>query len=165
MPLTSAVIELPELTADLAAMWAGSPERWRPLVCHQPGARWYRPLVELSGLSAWLISWAPGTGLDLHDHGGAGGSVAVVDGELDERWTTVPELTAAGPGILRRRALGTGSVTTFGPDHVHEVRNHGRGPAVSIHVYAPGLEEMTFYDAPAADRPGVRTTTEARRPA
>jgi predicted metal-dependent enzyme (double-stranded beta helix superfamily) len=163
--LTEAVIELPELTADLAGTWAGSPDRWRPLVRHEPGARWYRPLIELPGLSAWLISWAPGTGLDLHDHGGAGGSVAVVEGELDEHWATAGDLAD-----LRHRTLARGSVTTFGADHVHAVRNLGSVPAVSIHVYAPGLEEMTFYDAPAADRPGVRTTTtpatdRPRRPA
>jgi predicted metal-dependent enzyme (double-stranded beta helix superfamily) len=85
--------------------------------------------------------------------------VAVVEGRLDETWTTAADVRARRSGALRHRTLGPGSVTTFGPDHVHAVRNLGEVPAVSIHVYAPGLEEMTFFDAPAAERPGVRTTT------
>jgi hypothetical protein len=156
--------------AGLAAAWAGAPERWRGLVRHVPGGRWYHPLPfeALDGdepISAWLITWAPGTGLDLHDHGGSAGTLAVVGGELTEWHTTTAGLTTlagrAGRGgpRLHLRRLTDGSVTTFGADHAHAVRNDGLEPAVSIHVYVPGLTEMSFYDAPAPDRPGVTTRT------
>jgi hypothetical protein len=171
-------------SAELAVALTASSDRWAHLVRHVPGARWYLPLLgspgvldldELSGtvppdatVSAWLITWAPGTGLDLHDHGGSAGTLAVVAGELTERHTNISELTADGPAsfgpdTLRRRRLGPGTLTTFGPDHVHEVRNDGLEPAVSIHVYAPGLTDMAFYDAPAGQRPGVRTHTTDHR--
>jgi predicted metal-dependent enzyme (double-stranded beta helix superfamily) len=163
-----------ELTADLAAAWVSAPARWRRLVHHVPGDRWYLPLFQRPGVSVWLITWAPGTGLDLHDHGGSSGTVAVVGGELTERHSTTGEILGAYPAgrggpadaraVLRRRRLGRGTLTTFAADHVHEVRNDSRAPAVSIHVYAPGLEEMAFYGAPAADRPGVRTRTEVVDP-
>jgi predicted metal-dependent enzyme (double-stranded beta helix superfamily) len=158
-----------QLSAELAGACAAAPARWRSLVHHEPGSRWYVRLDDVvadlvlddpapGALSAWLITWAPGTGLDLHDHGGSVGSVAVVGGQLTERYG---RLGADGHlrGRLRRRRLGLGSITTFGPDHVHEVRNDGITPAVSIHVYVPGLTDMAFYDAPAASRPGVRTHT------
>jgi hypothetical protein len=159
------------LSARLAAAWAAAPERWQHLVRHVPGERWYLPLDDLvaesagPAASAWLITWAPGTGLDLHDHGGSAGSLAVVSGLLSERYGIrapgEPDEPAAGrlQGRLRRRRLRQGSVTTFGPDHVHAVRNEGVEPAVSIHVYVPGLTEMAFYDAPPAARPGVHTRT------
>jgi hypothetical protein len=155
-----------ELSAELAAAWAGAPDRWRPLVRHVPAARWFEPLpIDRDGpdVTAWLITWAPGTGLDLHDHGGSAGTLAVVGGELFERHTTTAHVGALGDGLararLRPRHLRTGSVVSFGDDHVHEVRNDGLQPAVSIHVYVPGLSEMAFYGAPAGDRPGVHTRT------
>jgi len=40
----------------------------------------------------------------------------------------------------------------FDGDHVHEVTNRDTQPAVSIHVYAPSLERMTFFaDDPRDD--------------
>jgi hypothetical protein len=154
-----------ELTARQAAAWAAAPARWRHLVRHVPGERWYLPLGATPGASAWLITWAPGTGLALHDHGGVSGTMAVVGGQLTERYGTTADLDGARrrPGELvplPSRRLGRGSLTTFAPDHVHEVRNDGTEPAVSIHVYAPILEEMAFYDGPAPARPGVRTHTQ-----
>jgi hypothetical protein len=159
-----------ELSAELAAAWAGAPERWARLVRHVPGGRWYLPLpvdeVAVADpsvpVSAWLISWAPGSGLGLHDHGGSAGSLAVVRGELAERHTTTADVVVRGDGSargrLRRRRLRPGTIATFAGDHVHEVRNDGLEPAVSIHVYVPGLREMSFYDGPAAERPGIHTS-------
>ena len=46
------------------------------------------------------------------------------------------------PGVRR---LVTGGVRPFGPRHVHHVVNADPVGAVSIHVYAPSLTEMTEY--------------------
>ena len=35
--------------------------------------------------SRWLLSWLPGQGTGLHDHGGSAGAFAVVRGTLHER--------------------------------------------------------------------------------
>ena len=48
-----------------------------------------------------------------------------------------------------RARVGEDESITFGADHVHDVVNLGDEPALSIHVYAPRLVSMTFYD----DRP------------
>ena len=34
----------------------------------------------------------------------------------------------------------------FGPHYVHDVRNLGDLPAVSVHAYSAPLTSMTFYD-------------------
>ena len=91
-------------------------------------------------MCGWLITWAPGTKLELHDHGDAAGSLAVVSGTLTEQFR---HRRRAEP--LATRHLATGSLVSFDADHVHEVANTGFEPAVSIHVYAPSLEGMTFY--------------------
>jgi hypothetical protein len=145
--------------AYLAAAWVASPDHWRHLVRHVPGERWYAPLFSIPGAAGWLITWAPNTGLPAHDHGGAAGTLAVVRGELRERFTTT-ERAAAGAPAWEARRLAAGSLTSFASDHVHEVVNRGVEPAVSIHVYAPGLDEMVFYDA----LPSSSELTKPRKP-
>lgn len=103
----------------------------------------------------WLLSWLPGQGTPLHDHGASAGAFLVVRGALTERvvaarrYRPVRESTAQPTGGRARR---------FGPHHVHQVTNTGDEPAVSVHVYAPRLTEMGTY----AVRGGrlVRTGTE-----
>jgi Cysteine dioxygenase type I len=147
LALSDPVIAPSDLAASLAARLAGTPRRWRGLVRHEPGGRCYVPVPGLVDAEAWIITWAPGTGLDRHDHGGAAGAMAVVEGSLLEHhgrtWA---------PGTFRRRVLDVGSVVAFGPDHIHEVRNLGVVPAISLHVYAPSLATMRFYgDDPRDD--------------
>ena len=38
-----------------------------------------------------------------------------------------------------------GEIRRFGPSHVHQVRNDGPEPAVSLHAYTPALTTMTRY--------------------
>jgi predicted metal-dependent enzyme (double-stranded beta helix superfamily) len=93
---------------------------------------------------AWLIRWPPGSVAPLHDHGAAHGVAQVVRGALQElRFTpgiATPQRRDWRPGVSIELALGT----------CHEVRNTGVPVAYSIHVYAPRLEHMTFYDRGAA---------------
>jgi Cysteine dioxygenase type I len=134
--------------AGLAQGLARSPEVWSHLVDHVPGERRYVALPGIEGAEAWLITWAPGTGLDLHDHGGAEGAMALVEGALVEQYGRT-----ARPTDLRTRVLDAGAVVTFAADHVHAVRNQGVVAATSIHVYAPALEQMMFFgDDPRDDR-------------
>jgi hypothetical protein len=130
----------PVVPARLAARLARAPHLWSGLVVHRPGARLYAAVPGVEGAEAWVISWAPGTRLDLHDHGGVRGAMALVEGTLVERHGTRPL-----PAPLRTRVIGAGAVVAFGADHVHSIENLGVIPATSLHVYAPALEQMTFY--------------------
>jgi hypothetical protein len=47
--------------------------------------------------------------------------------------------------VPREVTLDEGSVRVFGPRHVHRIVNADTAPAVSLHVYAPALREMTRY--------------------
>ena len=91
----------------------------------------------------WLLSWVPGQGTALHDHGPSAGAFAVAQGALTER------VVGAGRGGRRPHEvtgeLGVGRVRYFGPHYVHQVRNVGTEAAVSVHVYSPRLSVMNTY--------------------
>ena len=141
--------------AGLARTIAADRARWEPLVEYDAASRWYHRLRTGPGYEVWLLSWLPGQGSGLHDHGPSSGVFTILQGELTERAQRGAERTLA-PEVLR----------VFGPGHVHEVVNDGLTPAVSLHVYFPGLTEMPMHKRrdsaagrvaePAADaaRPG-----------
>ena len=118
---------------------------WQPhVVFAEP--RHYHRLAGGDGWEAWLLTWLPGQSTGLHDHGGSAGAFAVLSGALDET-ILLPRRVAAGEptrydGLTRRYA--TGAVRSFGTHHLHDVSPHG-APAVSLHVYAPGLTAMRRY--------------------
>ncbi|GAB3226770.1 hypothetical protein GCM10027447_17340 [Glycomyces halotolerans] len=107
-------------------------------------SRWARRVLSGPDHEAWLLAWLPGQGTELHDHGGASrpaaAALAVVSGRLTE-YTVVP---GAFPS-LERREMGAGDVSTVDDRTIHAVRNDGEVPAVSLHVYSPGLEAMRTY--------------------
>ncbi|MGQ5264664.1 cysteine dioxygenase [Micromonospora sp. ZYX-F-536] len=125
----------PDLLA-VAARWA-DPARWPVPLRFDPDERWYARLAIGDDHEVWALSWLPGQGTDLHDHGGSAGAFRVVDGALTEE-------TVAG-GRLRPRLLDAGAGRRFGPRHVHVVTNRGTEPAISVHVYRPALVRMTRY--------------------
>ena len=132
----------PGSPTSLAMSLAAHPERWRPLVDYRTDTRWYRLLERNPHYEVWLLSWLPGQGTDLHDHGPASGAFAVAAGALTER------VVAAKPGrspVEVTRTLETGRCRVFGPRYVHQVTNTGGVPAVSVHVYTPGLTLMNRY--------------------
>ncbi|MEH1167396.1 cysteine dioxygenase family protein [Micromonospora sp. CPCC 205539] len=120
----------------VAARWA-DPAGWPVSLCFDPVERWYARLAADADHEVWALSWLPGQGTDLHDHGGSSGGFRVVAGALTEEVVT--------GGRLRPRLLVTGSGRRFGPRHVHVVTNRGDVPAVSVHVYRPALTRMTRY--------------------
>jgi hypothetical protein len=140
------VLGSPDLASVVRAV-AASPALWQPLVRFTEACRWYRR-IELGepdpGYELWLLSWLPGQQTGFHDHGGAAGAFAVADGVLTER-TGQPGRRET-PG----RLLGAGAVRSFGPDHLHDVRNAAGRPAVSVHAYAPALTLMHRYEMTGA---------------
>jgi quercetin dioxygenase-like cupin family protein len=86
---------------------------------------------------AWLLSWPPGTSVTPHDHGESTGAFAVVCGSVSEvRWQATGRTT---------RTLRAGDSITIPPGVVHDVRADGDA-ALSVHVYAPPLSTMAYYD-------------------
>ncbi|MFB8212405.1 MULTISPECIES: cysteine dioxygenase family protein [unclassified Streptomyces] len=122
----------------LARTIAADRDRWAPLVRYDATTRWYHRLRTGPGYEVWLLSWVPGQSSGLHDHGPSSGVLTVLDGELTER-------TDRG-----KRTLGAGAQRVFAPGYVHEVVNDSLEPAVSLHVYYPGLTDMPMHAAQCA---------------
>ncbi len=128
--------------ADIARGYAADPSAWPVRPCFDPERRWYHRIAQAGSHEAWLLTWLPGQGTDLHDHGGSAGAFVVVAGELTEA-------TVAGRGAgarLVEQRLRAGRTRAFGAAHVHRVRNAGPVPAVSLHVYSPALVQMRRYE-------------------
>ncbi|MFF0445469.1 cysteine dioxygenase [Streptomyces sp. NPDC004609] len=124
--------------AGLARSIAADRAQWAPLVRYDATTRWYHRLRTGPGYEVWLLSWVPGQGSGPHDHGQSSGVLTVLEGRLTER-------TRHG---AREQAPGTQRV--FAPGYVHEVINDSLEPAVSLHIYYPGLTEMPMHTARCA---------------
>ncbi|MEW1718721.1 cysteine dioxygenase family protein [Streptomyces sp. NPDC093109] len=132
--------EHPVTVADfvgLARTVAADRAQWAPLVQYDASSRWYHRLRTGPGYEVWLLSWVPGQGTDLHDHGRSSGVLTVLEGELTERSEHGSRVLA--PGVQR----------VVAPGQAHEVVNASLEPAVSLHVYYPGLTEMPMHTAGA----------------
>jgi hypothetical protein len=154
--------------AGLAAALAAAAPRWLELVAYRPASRWTHLLPtddaaavldpslhsDLAEAQVWLLSWLPDQGTPLHDHGTSAGAFTVVRGTLTER------VVAAGrSGVSEATAeLTAGRVRHFGPHYVHQVTNTQAEPAISVHVYTPGLAWMNTYRVDGTAL--VRTGTE-----
>ncbi len=121
--------------AGLARSIAAERSQWEHLVRYDATSRWYHRLRTGPGYEVWLLSWLPGPGTGPHDHGASSGVLTVLDGTLTER---------TGSGT---RAWRPGAQRVFAPGYVHDVVNDTLEPAVSLHVYYPGLTEMTMHPA------------------
>jgi quercetin dioxygenase-like cupin family protein len=124
--------------AGLARSVAASPDRWRHLVRYDSTTRWYHRLGTGPGYEMWLLSWVPGQGSGIHDHGRSSGVLTMLDGALTEH---------------TRRGVHTlipGAQRVFTPGYVHGVVNDCLEPAVSLHIYYPALTEMPVHSARCA---------------
>jgi quercetin dioxygenase-like cupin family protein len=133
--------EHPATVADfvgLARSIAADRAQWAHLVQYDTTSRWYHRLRTGPGYEVWLLSWVPGQGSGLHDHGLSSGVLTVLDGELTER------------SEQASRSLSAGAQRVFAPGYVHEVVNDSLEPAVSLHIYYPGLTEMPMHAAQCA---------------
>ncbi|MFJ8214833.1 cysteine dioxygenase [Streptomyces sp. NPDC096033] len=124
--------------AGLARSIAEDRASWEHLVQYDATTRWYHRLRTGPGYEVWLLSWVPGQGSGLHDHGASSGVLTVLDGRLTEH---TPR------GRLTHRA---GAQRVFAPGYAHEVVNDTLEGAVSLHVYFPGLTEMPMHSCSPA---------------
>jgi predicted metal-dependent enzyme (double-stranded beta helix superfamily) len=129
-----------QLAAEVRRL-TSAPAEWVARVRLDPEGRWYQQIRVDDALELWLISWLPGQSTGFHDHGGANGAFGVVWGELSE------SVAARGAVTPAASPVAAGEVRSFGPRHVHDVRNSSAGSvAVSVHAYSPPLSAMTRYD-------------------
>jgi hypothetical protein len=159
----------PSGAAALAVALTVHTELWAPLVEYRETSRWTSLIdpaaaadvldpslhAELAGAQIWLLSWLPGQGTDLHDHGSSAGAFAVARGALTERVVAARSREAVHQSTTD---LSAGRVRYFGPHYVHQVVNSLAEPAVSLHVYAPSLRWMNTYRVERGAL--VRTGTE-----
>jgi predicted metal-dependent enzyme (double-stranded beta helix superfamily) len=139
----------------IAAGYAADPDRWPVAPRFNPVDRWYHRLTVADDHEVWLLTWLPGQGTELHDHGGSAGAFQVVQGSLTEDTVT----TGHGPIRVSGRELGEGAGRRFGPRHIHRITNRSGRPAISVHVYGPALTTMTRYQV---GPDGLRVATVER---
>jgi predicted metal-dependent enzyme (double-stranded beta helix superfamily) len=124
----------------IAAQYAATEEQWPVAPRFNPVDRWYHRLAETADHEVWVLTWLPGQGTEIHDHGGSAGAFQVISGSLTED-TVAP----GSPPRIVARELGEGAGRRFGPRHIHRITNRSGRPAVSVHVYGPALRTMTRY--------------------
>lgn len=127
---------LEEIATGLARTVAPTGHRWI-----DGNRRRYTQLLGNDIYDAWLISWSASSSLELHDHGGSEGVIALASGTLVETYTDI-----VGRHPIRTRILRPPNTLVIPPSRVHEVSNPGPRDALSVHVYSPPLKSMTFYD-------------------
>jgi hypothetical protein len=125
----------------VARRYAAHPNHWPLAPRFNPVHRWCHRLAVEADVEVWLLTWLPGQGTNLHDHGGSSGAFLVIAGHLTERTAAGPD----GPARLTGTTLPVGRGRSFGPHHIHQITNTSPWPAVSVHVYGPALREMTRY--------------------
>jgi mannose-6-phosphate isomerase-like protein (cupin superfamily) len=122
----------------IAEAIAASP-LWHELSDPTPAGRSAVRIVRAEAYEAWVLGWLPGQGVELHDHGNADAAFTVVEGEL-------VEITAREDASLSRLPVRRGATRVVPAGRRHDVLNVASGRATSIHVYAPAISSMTFYD-------------------
>jgi hypothetical protein len=131
----------PDLLAGLVQRLGLRPELWHTRVRFDADSRYYARLASAPTYEVWLLTWLPGQGTGLHDHGESAGAFAVVAGLLRER---TPVRLGSGRYAVHERPLPAGTVRSFAPGYVNEIVA-STTPSVSIHAYGPALSRMTQY--------------------
>ncbi|NKQ56307.1 cupin domain-containing protein [Amycolatopsis sp. K13G38] len=141
---TIALAEKPVLRhpVRVALEYAADRDRWRDLLRYDPDQRFFTLITRADEQEIWLMGWLPGQHTDLHDHAHSTGAFTVVSGSLTE---TVARRAPDGRAVTELHALTAGQSRVFGPGYVHQVRNEGPDPAISIHVYRSGGRAMRPY--------------------
>ena len=143
-PLATGTRIDPAHLASIVARAADRPGNWLNAVRFDANSRWYQRLVLDEAYEVWLLTWLPGQHTGFHDHGPSAGAFAVALGCLSER------VALDGRPAPIATTVSRGSVLSFGPDYVHEVRNDSAMPSVSIHAYSPPLTSMRRFDVAAS---------------
>ena len=137
-----------------ARRMAASPSLWLPF------ARFEEPRFRLKlptgpEFEAWLLTWRPGQGTGLHDHGGSSGCFTVLEASV---WETVVD----PQGVAHETRYAAGDLRSFDEDLIHEVRNVGTVGAITLHLYRPHLTSMTHYESEGGQLRAIETSIAGR---
>jgi predicted metal-dependent enzyme (double-stranded beta helix superfamily) len=127
---------------EIARHYARTPHLWDVQPQFDAATRWYACLADDADAQVWLLTWLPGQGTDLHDHGGSSGAFVVVSGALTEETVSTDRYGTD----VRKDVVASGHGRRFGTNYVHRMTNTFRSPAISVHVYGPSLETMNRYE-------------------
>ena len=141
----------------MAHGFAGSATSWPGM--DDPSVRCWRTIVATDRFEAWVVAWPVGGNIELHDHGGSAGAVVIVSGTLVEA-SVLPD---DGELDATSMSIHPGGHVVFGPGHVHDLVNNGPGPALSVHVYSPALQAMTYFGRSDRNRLVPVRTEEYRK--
>ncbi|GAA4943289.1 cysteine dioxygenase [Actinoplanes utahensis] len=125
----------------IAQEFSAAASAWPVPPRFDPVERWYHRLTLTDDYEVWLLTWLPGQGTEIHDHGGSAGAFYLHSGTLVEDTVSVRDRT---PRVASRE-LGEGAGRRFGSHHIHRIENRSSRPAISVHVYGPALTSMTKY--------------------
>jgi len=105
--------------------------------------------------TAIVMTWGPGQGTAVHDHGGLWCVEGVVDGEIA---VTQYQVDRDGDGFYRVVPLGsllagTGSAGCLIPPTNHHVLANARpsAPSVTLHVYGGDLDDCKVFTPATSD--------------
>src|ERR1700749_3545382 len=85
--------ELAEKVREITA----APREWMARVRLSADGRWYERIHIDGQYEIWLISWLPGQGTGVHDHGGSSGAFGVGFAPLEEHQAGPPQQRRPGP--------------------------------------------------------------------
>ncbi|MBV1858616.1 MAG: cysteine dioxygenase family protein [Nannocystaceae bacterium] len=101
-------------------------------------------LLAAPGLEIMLARWTPGISCAPHDHGGARGTVCVLQGHATHR---VWEFVSGRLRCTSTQGIATGERIRCGRRLIHSMeQGEGVEALVTLHLYAPAIETMTVYD-------------------
>src|SRR3954453_13161405 len=129
----------------VARRYAERVDDWPFAPRFDPVQRWYKRLAGEEDFEVWALTWLPGQGTDLHDHGGSAGAFLVHAGQLTEHCVMPADSAERSASSVTARpelvsgTIGAGGGRRFGPRHVHQLINNADTPAISVHVYGPRL--------------------------
>lgn len=145
------VADVAEVAAAIAATLTVTSARWPSVPAEHSTERTGIRVLSNANFDVWLLRWPAGTSVAPHDHGRSAGGFAVVAGALEEvRWNS---------GVRTSQVVRPGRSITVEQGVVHDVVGVTDG-TLSVHVYAPPLREMTYYDE-TGRRPVRRELVEA----
>lgn len=103
-------------------------------------------IEENSDFELILICWSKAQKTAIHDHGGEECWVFVVDGEYGENIYEKNDLGELK--LVKNLKMKSGDVT-YMIDFMgfHNLENHSKGKAMSLHLYANPIKKCNVYDA------------------
>ena len=103
-----------------------------------------RPLYSANGVEAIVMNWAADRQCAPHDHGRSFGWIHVVSGQINHVLHTLDQDDF--PVAFATRTEPTGTLMFAPRGAIHSMGNLTGGPTLTLHLYAPPIQEMRVWD-------------------